>query len=78
MADVLPVPLAYEPAGARVQDVAPVVLLNVPGAQGVAAVLPVAPTYEPGGARVQAVAPAVLLNVPAAHRVAAVLPGLLT
>ena len=41
VAEVLPVPLAKEPAGASVQANAPVVLLNVPAAQSVAVVLPV-------------------------------------
>jgi hypothetical protein len=38
---LLPVPLSYEPAGARVHAAAPVLELKAPAAQGVALLLPV-------------------------------------
>jgi hypothetical protein len=41
VADVLPVPLAYEPAGANVHAAAPAALLNVPAGHCVADVLPI-------------------------------------
>jgi hypothetical protein len=40
VADVAPVPLTWEPAGAGVQELAPAALLKVPGEQGVDEVAP--------------------------------------
>ena len=64
---MFPRPLSKKPAGAGVQAIAPVVLLNVPAEHGAAEVLPVDGTEEPAGAGVQAVAPVlqrVLTRVP--------------